>query len=155
MNGQVVVRRAVRKCSRRVRGGVKAGPIQTLFRCERESRLAGSCGSRACAGRSAVPAGRGGGGHPAQLYRLHTPANPTRRACGCRWTMLAIAWADARSHAPSPVYARRGVRAVVDNLDLDVHFKVKMVRAARASPVYSFFLELRWPRLLFYSNHYG
>ena len=27
-----------------------------------------------------------------------------------------------------------------------------MVRAARASPVYSFFLELRWPRLLFYST---
>ena len=64
--------------------------------------------------------------HPAQLYRLHTPANPTRRACGCRGTMLAIAWADARSHAPSPVFARRGGRAVVDNSDLNVHFKIKV-----------------------------
>ena len=85
--------------------------------------------------------GSGGGGwvFPAQLYRLHTPANPTRRACGCRGTMLAIAWADARSHAPSSVYARRGVRAVADTSDLDVHFKVKIVtrlmcaRAARAA----------------------
>ena len=85
--------------------------------------------------------GSGGGGwvFPAQLYRLHTPANPTRRACGCRGTMLAIAWADARSHAPPPVYTRRGSRAVIDNSDLDVHFKVKIVtrlvcaRAARAA----------------------
>ena len=32
-------------------------PQQTLFRCECESRLAVLCGSRACAGRSAVSAG--------------------------------------------------------------------------------------------------
>ena len=115
----------MRKCSRRVRGGVKAGLIQTLFRCERESRLAVLCGSRACAGRSAVPA-VAGWGHPAQLYRLHTPATPAPRACGCRGTMLAIAWADARSHAPAPVFARRGGRAVVDNSDLNVHFKIKV-----------------------------
>ena len=76
---------------------------------------------------------------PAQLYRLHTPANPTRRACGCCGTMLAIAWADARSHAPPPVYTRRGLRAVIDASDLDVQFKVKIVtrlvcaRAARAA----------------------
>ena len=99
---------------------------QTLFRCECESRLAALCGSCACAGRSAVPA-FGGWGHPAQLYRLHTPANPTRRACGCRGTMLAIAWADARSRVPAPVFARRGGRAVVDTSDLDVHFKNKSV----------------------------
>ena len=52
--------------------------------------------------------------------------------------MLAIAWADARSHAPPPVYTRRGLRAVIDNSDLNVQFKVKIVtrlvraRAARA-----------------------
>ena len=112
-------------------------PQQTLFRCECESRLAVLCGSCACAGRSAVPA-VGGGFHPARLYRLHTPANPTRRACGCRGTMLAIAWADARSYAPPPVYTRRGLRAVIDNSDLDVQLKIKIVtrlvcaRAARA-----------------------
>ena len=128
----------MRKCRRRGRGGVKAGPIQTLFRCECESRLAVLCGSRVCAGRSAVPAA-GGGFHPARLYRLYTPANPTRRACGCRGTTLAIAWADARSHAPSPVYTRRGLRAAIDVSDLNVQFKVKIVtrivcaRAARAA----------------------
>ena len=52
---------------------------------------------------------------------------------------LAIAWADARSHAPSPVYTRRCLRAAIDVSDLDVQFKVKIVtrlvcaRAARAA----------------------
>ena len=63
-----------------------------------------------CACGAIGDSGGGGGVFPAQLYRLHTPANPTRRACGCRGTTLAIAWADARSHAPPPVYTRRGLR---------------------------------------------
>ena len=101
---------------------------QTLFRCECESRLAGRWGVRKpCVCGAVGGSGGGGWGHPAQLYRLYTPANPTRRACGCRGTMLAIAWADARSRVPAPVFARRGGRAVVDTSDLDVHFKNKSV----------------------------
>ena len=41
--------------------------------------------------------------------------------------MFAIAWADARSCEPAAVLARRCGRAVVDNSDLDVHFKDKSV----------------------------
>ena len=104
-----------------MRGGVKAGLIQTLFRCERESRLAVLCGSRACAGRSAVPAVGGGGLLRSYTDYIHQLTPRGARAGVAGRCLRSRGQTRARMHRRPSMHGGAG-RAVVDTSDLDVHF---------------------------------